>query len=84
MVGAGDVLLMACTWRAPAHPAGDRNTGSRKAMAAQPAAGLTASGPPDCVSPMSVTAAGWRLCAGRILAEFCDLSACGADEFGVF
>jgi len=46
--------------------------------------GLNGFRPPDCVSPISVTAAGWRLCAGRILAEFCDLSACGADEFGVF
>ena len=28
-------------------------------MAAQPLAALTASGPPDCVSPVAVTAGGW-------------------------
>jgi hypothetical protein len=64
MVGAGDALLMACTWRAPAHPAGDRIPVHARQWL------------------RSRRRDGGYVPAGFLL--FCDLSACGADEFGVF
>jgi hypothetical protein len=69
MAGAGDVLLMACTWRGsrPSFrtvstariipPVIDYQFTQGNGCAAA-GGGLNGSGPPDCASPVAVTAGG--------------------------